>query len=48
MQVINHLNTFVSYFDIKINEDTLSSFESVLNHFSAAEQERYRYKMRDI
>ncbi len=26
------------YFDIKINEDTLSSFESVLNDFSAAEQ----------
>ena len=36
------------YFDIKINEDTLSNFESVLNDFSAAEQERYLYKMRDI
>ena len=26
------------YFDIKINEDTLSNFESVLNDFAAAEQ----------
>jgi len=26
------------YFDIKINEDTLSNFENVLNNFSAAEQ----------
>ena len=26
------------YFDIKVNEDTLSNFENVLNNFDAAEQ----------